>query len=304
MKKISYIIGGIFITVASLVALAVSAQERTDTELLESSIRGYIADKDARIGVAVIIDGRDTAEVNGGQFFPMLSVYKFPQALAVAEHCRRHGVGLADTVRVSADEMKSDTWSPMRDRFGAVNVGLPLRTLLEYSLQQSDNNACDVLFRMIGGPAVADSLMNKWGYGDIRIRSTEDEMHRDTDLCLVNCCTPLEMARLLDDFNTGIRVRSEENGAIASLMENCATGRDRLASPLTDTPAILGHKTGTGDVDSQGRLIAVNDAGYVNLPDGRRYVVAVFIASSAYGLDETSRMIADISEIVYSQIAR
>ena len=285
-------------------AAAAAAYGRTSVADLESRIGRYIADKDARIGVAVIIDGRDTAEVNGGQFFPMLSVYKFPQALAVAEHCRRHGVGLADTVRVSADEMKSDTWSPMRDRFGAVNVGVPLRTLLEYSLQQSDNNACDVLFRMIGDPAVADSLMNKWGYGDIRIRSTEDEMHRDTDLCLVNCCTPLEMARLLDDFNTGIRVRSEENRAIASLMESCATGRDRLASPLTDTPAILGHKTGTGDVDSQGRLIAVNDAGYVNLPDGHRYAVAVFVASSAYGLEDTSRMIADISEIVYSQIAQ
>lgn len=107
----------------------------------------------------------------------MLSVYKFPQALAVAEHCRRHGVGLPDTVRVSADEMKSDTWSPMRDRFGAVNVGLPLLALLEYSLQQSDNNACDVLFRMIGGPAVADSLMNNGdtvtsGYGQQRTRCT------------------------------------------------------------------------------------------------------------------------------------
>jgi len=292
-----------FLAIIFISAAAAAAYGRTSVAELESRIGRYIADKDARIGVAVIIDGCDTAEVNGSQFFPMLSVYKFPQALAVAEHCRRHGVGLPDTVRVSADEMKSDTWSPMRDRFGAVNVGLPLLALLEYSLQQSDNNACDVLFRMIGGPAVADSLMNKWGYGDIRIRSTEDEMHRDTDLCLVNCCTPLEMARLLDDFNTGIRLRSEENRAIASLMESCVTGRDRLARPLTDTPAILGHKTGTGDVDSQGRLIAVNDAGYVNLPDGHRYAVAVCMASSAYGLEDTSRMIADISEIVYSQIA-
>jgi len=126
-----------FLAIIFISAAAAAAYGRTSVAELESRIGRYIADKDARIGVAVIIDGCDTAEVNGSQFFPMLSVYKFPQALAVAEHCRRHGVGLPDTVRVSADEMKSDTWSPMRDRFGAVNVGLPLLALHGYSLQKS-----------------------------------------------------------------------------------------------------------------------------------------------------------------------
>lgn len=43
---------------------------------IEERLATYIAAQDARIGVAVIIDGRDTISVNGNRDFPMLSVYK------------------------------------------------------------------------------------------------------------------------------------------------------------------------------------------------------------------------------------
>ena len=38
------------------------------------ALEDYIEDKDARIGIAVIIDGKDTVSVNGKREFPMLSV--------------------------------------------------------------------------------------------------------------------------------------------------------------------------------------------------------------------------------------
>ena len=45
-----------------------------------------------------------------------------------------------------------------------------------------------------------------------------------------------------------------------------------------------------------------DDAGYVFLPDGRGYAVAVFIADSACGMEETERMIADISDIIFQTL--
>ncbi len=45
--------------------------------------------------------------------------------------------------------------------------------------------------------------------------------------------------------------------------------------------------------------MAVNDAGYIYLPDNTGYAIAVFIADSAYDMNETSKIIADISEIVF-----
>lgn len=57
---------------------------------LQSELETYVAQKeDVRIGVAVIVNDTDTVAVNGDMEFPMLSVYKFPIAMAVAERCRR-----------------------------------------------------------------------------------------------------------------------------------------------------------------------------------------------------------------------
>lgn len=267
---------------------------------LRRQLTEYIADKDARIGIAVIIDGIDTVSVNGHRDFPMLSVYKFPQALAVADYCGRNGLTINDSLDIEADEIKTDTWSPMREKYGVKNLRLPIRELLDYSVTSSDNNSCDILFRLIGGPQVADSLMNALGFQDIVIGSTEDEMHKDIYLCYQNRSTPIAMASLFDRFyRGGLRNETPIYKDIAALMLSCGTGNNRLAKPLMPTNAIIGHKTGTGDRNSQGRIIGVNDTGYVFLPDKRGYSIAVFVADSAYDMAETEKLIADISGMVY-----
>lgn len=251
----------------------------------------------------MIVDGRDTVSVNGNRDFPMLSVYKFPQALAVADHCVRHGIELSDSIAISPDEIKTGTWSPLREKYGIRALSLPVRELLEFSVIQSDNNACDILFRLIGGTSAADSLMKATGFGDIVISTTEDEMHRDMYMCYLNRSTPLAMAGLFDRFyRGGLADTSQVYRAIGEMMMSCATGDRRLPAPLLPTNAEIGHKTGTGDRNSQGRLTGVNDAGYVFLPNGNGYAIAVFIADSAYDMEQTERMIADISGIVFEAL--
>lgn len=267
------------------------------TERIGRRLTEFVAGKDARIGVAVIIDGKDTVEVSGRRDFPMLSVYKFPQALAVADYCRKNGMTFGDTLKVSGSEIRENTYSPMRDRYGTSDIDITVRELLKYSVQQSDNNACDILFGLIGGTAVADSLMKDMGYDDIIIQSTEDEMHQDIYLCYLNRSTPIAIAALMDRFDTVMRHLSPEYAELAEMMETCATGRDRLAVSLP-SGAVLGHKTGTGDRNGQGRIIGLNDCGYVSLANGRRYSIAVFVADSAYSMEETSSLIASVSAIV------
>lgn len=269
---------------------------------LEERIGSYIEGKDASIGVAVIIDGTDTTALNNDCCYPMMSVFKFPLALAVAGYCENNGMEFTDSVDIAADEIKTGTWSPMRERYSVADLRLPLSELLAYSLQQSDNNACDIQLRLIGGPAVVDSLMKTGGYQSINISVTEDDMHRDPSLASLNCATPLEMARLFDRFAADMRTLSPRHQAIASLIEDCHTGTDRLPRPLDGTGAIIGHKTGTGDRLSDGRISAINDCGYVIMPDGRRYSIAVFIAGSGYSQADTAAIIADISGIVFDYV--
>ncbi|MDE5878109.1 MAG: class A beta-lactamase [Muribaculaceae bacterium] len=305
MKNILVFLSGVVSIIMILVSTACSGRRYAEHERhyseIEAQLNDYVESKaDARIGVAVIVNGEDTITVNGNSSFPMLSVYKFPQALAVADYCLRNGVTISDTVTVNADELKENTWSPMRDKYGVRNIRLPLSEILEYSLSQSDNNACDILFRLIGGPVVADSLMKALGYPDIAIVSTEDDMHRDTGLCYQNSATPIAMAALFDKFyRQDMWHNSPVYESVGSIMMMCRTGNSRLPAPLMPTNARIGHKTGTGDTDAQGRIIAVNDAGYVFLPNRDGYAIAVFISDSAYGMAETEQIIADISEIVF-----
>lgn len=90
--------------------------------------------------------------------------------------------------------------------------------------------------------------------------------------------------------------------AVGAMMMLCGTGDNRLPAPLAATDAVIAHKTGTGGRNTQGRIVGINDAGYVFLPNGRGYAIAVFIADSAYDMARTEKIIADISKIVYQSL--
>ena len=47
---------------------------------LEAQLKEAIKDKKAEIGIAVIIDGKDTITVNNDNHYPLMSVFKFHQA--------------------------------------------------------------------------------------------------------------------------------------------------------------------------------------------------------------------------------
>ncbi|MCH5346935.1 MAG: class A beta-lactamase [Muribaculaceae bacterium] len=275
---------------------------RLNIESAEKELQNYIENIDARIGIACIYEGKDTLQINGNKEFPMLSVYKFPQSIAVINYCRENQKDLNDTVFIPKSDIKENTYSPIRDKFGIIDLKLPLKDILYYSLVESDNNACDVLYKLMGGTNYADSIITKMGFSDIHLINTEDEMHEDIYLSYQNRCTPLEMCKFVDYFNSQPIFSDKEYSYIKFLMENCRTGNDRLAKPFLSTNVTIGHKTGTGDVNSQGRIIGINDVGYIILPNKNKYSIAVFIADSKYTPETTSSFIADISEIIWHNI--
>ena len=269
---------------------------------MESELHCFVATKNAAIGVAVIVDGKDTVMVNGDKLFPMMSVYKLPVAMAVADYCRQNGVGFDSTCLVAGTALHRDTYSPMMRVYGEVDsFRISIRKLLEYTLQQSDNNASDILLDMAGGATFVAKYLSDNGFEGISIRWSEDEMHKDTSRCWENSSTPLAMARLIDAFDTDNEVDTLQYD-LRRMLETCATGTDRLAAPLIHDNTIIGHKTGTGDVDADGRIMALNDAGYVHLPNGHRYSIAVFVTSSPYDMTATAAIIAEISRIVVQNI--
>lgn len=229
-------------------------------------------DRTAGYGLC-IISAQKEAGVNSGNFFPMHSVMKFPQALYVADYLQRNDIPLDSAVVVWKKELMQDTWSPMMVGMDESQT-FSIRELLRLSLIESDNNACDLLFKLFGMPEAVDSFIKELGFKDINVAATEQQMHDDVTLTAVNCCTPAEMARLLIWFvehkndNTNYR-------EIWEMMAACNTGADRIPAAFGADCRIV-HKTGTGFPPKEG-LPQLNDAGIVIFPDGRVTAVAVFV---------------------------
>ncbi len=318
-------------------AQAQTAQHPVKSELkkaMQTALENYVRTHDADIGIAVITDRGDTVCVNNDCRYPMNSVMKLYQAMAVADGMQRRGHRLDSVITVSRNEMEEDTYSPMRDRYPQGNFRISIADLLKYSLQQSDNNACDILFRHVVSIPETDRYIRSLGISGFAISASEADMHADTSLVNSNWNHPLAAAMLINrlftspvfdgcekvydscekehdchkrDFdnceknhdNIGRRCDNIFQRFLTKTLNGCTTGENRLAKPLLPTNAVIGHKTGTGFPSADGHPQGINDVGFVRLPNGRCYSIAVFVKSSRYGMEETECLIAEVSEIVW-----
>ena len=228
----------------------------------------------------------------------MLSVVKFPVVRSVVKRVKENNGSFADSLYVDKAMLHNDTYSPMLQKYpNTESHRIAIVELVDYAMRVSDNNACDILMDFVGGASVVDGYIKELGIEGINVKWDENEMHLDEERFRENTSTPMAMAQLMFKFDNDFEDVNSLN--IKEIMESCETGTDRLAKSLISTNAVIGHKTGTGPIDKKtGRLMAVNDAGYIHLSNGKRYSIAVFIADSGYSMAETSAIIAKISEIV------
>lgn len=270
---------------------------------LRERIGRVIENVPAQVGVAVVLDGKDTLTVNNPVRYPLMSVMKYHQALAVAYYLDKRGLPLSAPVHVGKEDLRPDTYSPLREKYPEGDVCLTVAELLAYTLQLSDNNACDILFDYIGGVSAVDGFLRSIGCSDFSLSKTESDMHADPAACYNNWSTPLAAARLMDRLvNDDFPIDTVYTRFIRNTLLECRTGMSRLPFPVRDTGVRVGHKTGTSDRNADGEWIAINDVGFFLLPDGRRYTLAVFVMHSRLGFEETEKVMATLSEVVFRAI--
>ena len=226
-------------------------------------------------GACIMREG-SVSGINENERFAMHSVMKFPQALYVADYLSRKGLALDDTIVVDKATLMQDTWSPMLKRFEG-KMAFQYAELLELSLVQSDNNACELLFKHCGKPKTVEKYMRKLGFHDIHVRMTEQQMHRNPAKAIENCTTPAEMVRLFEWFYH----HKDDNQYLTFIwkaMADCSTGQKRIPAAIP-TDAHIVHKTGTGFPSAEG-FQDMNDAGIILMPDGNHVFIAIFTTHS------------------------
>lgn len=284
------------------IVLFASCSDRTMTEL-ENTIVSIIEDRPARIGVAVITDAGDSLVVNDSDDYPMMSMFKLHEAIAVCRTLEENGASIDTVLAVSRDELNMQTWSPMLKEYTGEVSDISVRRLMEYLLVDSDNNASNLLFERIVPVAAADSIiatiMPERGF---RIIYTEAQMQRDHGLSYLNATSPLSYASLVKKVFTDSLLSAGNQEFIREMMRRCGTGSGRIAAGLPEGVEFA-HRTGSGYVNERGEVIAVNDGGYVTLPDGRSYAIAVLVKDFAGPQEDADAAIAEVSKAVYEALA-
>ena len=273
---------------------------------LRIEIDSLIKNKNATVGVSMIANHfKDTINMNETLHYPMLSVFKFPITLAVLSEVDKGNFDLNQEIEISSKDLLPDTWSPIRDQFPN-GTTMTIAEIIKYTMQQSDNNGCDILLRLIGGTAVVEKFLSENQLNDISIKANEEEMHREWDIQFQNWATPLSLNSLLIQFYTNDNnkmLSKESREFLWNIMVDTSTGANRMKGQLPPG-TIVAHKTGTSDTNDKKITAAINDIGIIILPNGNPVFISVLVSNSAEDGPVNEKIISDIAKRVWDYYAK
>lgn len=320
-------LGGAAILVAQLLlAFSPAYGQSPDSPSVSARIERVAAAHVGRLGLAAQeIGGRDIVAINGHQSFVMASSYKVAIATAVLDRVDMGELRLDQLINVTPGRMIAAD-SVIAEQFVHPGVQLSLANLIEAMITESDNTATDLCMELVGGPAAVTQKLRSIGISDQRVdrpvaeglrdfygfpapgtASVAAEFFKNNPAKLADAAqlkpnpafekdprdqtTPLAMLQLLLAIDSGKALSPESREFLLGSMSRTRTGAGRLKGLLPKgTP--VAHKTGTiGGV--------ANDVGYITLPDGRRFAIAVYTNSSETPVLDRDRAIAEVARMLY-----
>jgi beta-lactamase class A len=294
MKKI------ISLLCLSLLSVQVFAQASAE---LRKKIEQIISAKNATVGISVKgIENKDTLSINGNLKVPMMSVFKFHIALTVLQQVDKGNLKLEQHFFMKKEDLLPDTWSPMRDEFPDGNINLTLDQLLRYTVSHSDNNGCDILLKIIGGTETVQKFINKQGIKDFTIKVNEQEMSSWENL-YVNTTTPLATTTLLEKFFKEEVLKKATTKYLYQIMVETSRGITWMKAGLPENTE-LAHRTGISGTNDENLRVALNDVGIVKLPNGKHFILSVYLKNITETKEDTEKIIADITKAVWEEYTK
>ena len=236
--------------------------------------------------------------------FPMMSVYKLPIAIRALAMVEAGLLPYRKWISVQPEDM-APGHNPLLADYPEGRV-LTVGQLLEAMVSQSDNTACDVLLKHIGGPQAVHGLMQRIVKDGIRVDRSEKEMdadfqklgHQGYDADGRDSSTPEAMSLLLMQLHRGAILKPKTLDLLKRWMTESPTGPNRIKGLLPKEVQVW-HKTGTGWL-KDGISLATNDAGVLVLPEGRGHIaLTVFLKLSTKDEATRERALAEAALAVY-----
>lgn len=287
-------------SLTTIVFLFVSNQTPAQSkDELQQKIQQIVASKKAVVGVSIVgNNGKDKISINGEKRFPMQSVFKFHIGLAMLSEIDKGKFSLEQKVEITTRDVSLDLYSPIKEKYPN-GTTLTIAELLEYTVSASDNVGCEVLLRMLGGPKSVETYFVKNKFKDVSIKINEEVMQANWDPQFKNWTTPKAASKVLESFyfNKKKLLSQKSYAFLWKVMRETETGQNRLKGQLP-VGTIVAHKTGSSGVNkATGITAAVNDIGIVFLPNGKHFLISVFVTDSKEDAATNEKIIADIAKL-------
>jgi beta-lactamase class A len=266
-------------------------------EGLKQEINEIISTKDATFGIGIYnFENQDTLFINKDKKFAMMSVVKFPQAIAILNQVDEGILDYDMKIHFEKSDLPPNTYSPLRNERTEDNFDISLSEAFSYAISRSDNNVCDKLFEILGSTKVTENYIQNLGLKNISIGTDYANMEKNT--IYANQSSPKDMLLLLQMFYDNKLLSKRNNELLWRKLVETSTGSDRIKGLLPEK-TVVGHKTGTSGTDEDGITAAFNDVGIVKLANGGSFAIVIFISNSKEDNETNARIIAEISKVTY-----
>lgn len=282
----------VLILLFPITTFAQQAKLKSEIEIISKQANGIV-------GVGVMdLQNKETLLINQDHKFPMQSTFKFPLAIAVLDLVDKGKYKLDQKIHVKKAQLDQETHSPMRDKRPSQDFDITIGELLSYSVSESDNNACDILFELAGGTKKVNDYIHSLGVKDIAIVATEKEMKAGWEVQYTNYARPSAYLQLLQIAYERKKLSKSSHDFLWKTLVEGPTGLKRIKGQLPKGTEVA-HKTGTSGTNDKGITAATNDAGIIKLPNGKAIAVVVFVSDAAANSDTRELVIARIAKAVW-----
>lgn len=293
MKKYAFFSLLIF-SFLSVACVKKESKNESKNELLIKLVN-LISTAKADIGISIIEpETNNIIAINGDKFYPMLSTFKFPIALAILHKVEIGELSMNQKLLIRHEELLKNTWSPFKKKYPKGNNTIFLEAALKWMIIYSDNNITDILLRLVGGTEYVEQFIDNKNFN---IKNNEEDMHKDWESQFVNNATPNAYAKLLKSFSEEKILNQTNTAWLYEAMTNSNTGIKRLKGKLPNV--VIAHRAGTSFTNTQGVTGAINNVGIIELPSNQKIYIAVFIRNTSEGFEKGEELIADIAKATY-----
>jgi beta-lactamase class A len=216
------------------------------------------------------VERGEEAFVHPDEQFPAMSGIKSALAAAVLAHDLEKPGFLDTTLTLRSENQVGGSGVLYRRKTG---TKIPLRTALQFLLQESDNTAANTILDEMGGVQALDKRLEKMGFPELKVlkKALKSGDSPYPDLCArfdFSVITPRALGQLFRRLDAQTLVSPRHDALLRGLLTTPQPG-GRIKKYLTDQAGVkIANKTGSAD---HHRL----DSGIVSTPDRGHWILVV-----------------------------